>query len=290
LSAAANSVGRTPGVPLVFDPVAETVEAVAAAGGAGPGLVTSMSSALAGRQVLAGSYVPIDLGAWVAAPEPNAPDELARQATAGSDAIEELMGVRPDTRTAVVDRTVTPDALSALRAMGVDQLVIPEDQLGPLSGDAAQVTFTQRFDVVNSEGRPMRSVMADDGLASRLTATSDPVLNAHLVLADLAVLFFDRPNLSRGAVLVVPREQMVPEQTYDALLRGLSRPSIDAGIAEGGHQIIAPLTVDDLFDVTDPATGTSRGQQVLVRPYTSDAPASLGSLPADVATTRAQIA
>jgi hypothetical protein len=290
LGAAAASLARTPGVPLVLDPVPETVEAVASVGGAGGALLTSMGRALSGRQVLAGTYVRMDLGAWVAAPDPNTADEIARQATTGSDQVEELLGVRPDTRTTVVDRTVTPDALTTLRAMGVDQLVIPEGQLGPLSGDAAQVTFTQRFDVVNSEGRPMRSVMADAGLADRLRATPDPVLNAHLVLADLAVLFFDRPNISRGAVLVVPRDLMVPEATYDALLTGLSRASVDAGIAAGGHQIVAPLTVDDLFDVTDPATTGSRAQPVLVRPYTSDAPASLGDLPADVATTRAQIA
>jgi hypothetical protein len=290
LAAATDALSRTPGVPLVVDPIAETVEAVAAGGGAGTGMIASLTSALAGRQVLASTYVPIDLGAWVAAPDPNATDEIERQTTSGRDGIEELLGVRPDTRTAVVNRTVTPDALTAMRATGVDQLVIPEDQLGPLSGEAAQVTFTQRFEVVNGEGRTMRAVMADEGLASRLTATPDPVLNAHLVLADLAVLFFDRPNLSRGAVLEVPRDAMVPVETYETLLSGLSRPSVDAGIAQGGHQIVAPLTLDDLFDVTDPATTPGRGNPVLVRPYTSDAPASLGNLPADVATTRAQIA
>jgi hypothetical protein len=290
LMAAGRALARTPTVPVVVDPVPETIDALASAGEPGAGMVASLSTALAGRQVLGGPYVRIDIGAWVASTDPSAPDELTRQATTGSDVIGALLGVRPDTRTAIVDRTVTPDALTRLRAMGVDQLVIPEDQLGPLSGEAAQVTFTQRFDVVNGEGRTMRSVMADDGLADRLTATSDPVLNAHLVIADLAVLFFDRPNLSRGAVLLVPRELMVPEATYDALLTGLSRPSVDDGIVEGGHQIIAPLTVDDLFDVTDPATTSARGNPVLVRPYDADAPASLGGLPADVATTRAHIA
>ena len=188
-----------------------------------------------------------------------------------------LLGTRPDRRTTVVNRSDTPEALTRLSEIGVDQLVIPEDQLGPLSGQAAQVTFTERFDVVNGEGRAMHAVMADAALADRLTATDDPVLNAHLVVADLATLFFDRPNTARGAVLAVPADLNVPEATYDALLSSLARPSVDAGNAAGGHQIIAPMTLDDLFDATQTATSTSRNAP-LVRSYNADAPHGLGSL------------
>jgi hypothetical protein len=245
LGAAARALVDNPTVPLALDPVPETVESFAGSGEASSSLVSSLARALTGRQVLGDSYVPLDLGSWVASTDPSAPDELTRQATTGNDVLGAKLGARPDRRTTVVNRTDTPEALTRLNEIGVDQLVIPEDQLGPLSGQVAQVTFTQKFDVVNSEGRAMRAVMADAALAERLTATDDPVLNAHLVIADLAVLFFDRPNAARGAVLAIPRDLDVPQATYDALLSSLARPSIDAGNEAGGHQIIAPVTLDD---------------------------------------------
>lgn len=289
LGAAARAVARNPSVPLALDAVPETIEAVYSTGESGTTLVSSLARALAGRQVLGDTYVPLDLGSWVASPDPTAADEVTRQATTGNDVLGAFLGTRPDRRTTVVDRSDTPEALTRLSEMGVDQLVIPEDQLGPLSGQAAQVTFTQRFDVVNGEGRNMRAVTADAGLADRLTATDDPVLNAYLVVADLSVLFFDRPNVARGAVLVVPRDLSVPEATYNALLSAVSRPSVDAGIEQGGHQIVAPTTLDGLFDATDAATTSSRGSPVLVREYTADAPVSIDSLLDDVRATRARI-
>jgi hypothetical protein len=127
--------------------------------------------------------------------------------------------------------------------------------------------------------------MADGGLADRLTATDDPVLNAHLVLADAAVLFLDRPNVARGAVLVVPSDLAVPEETYDALLSGLAQPTID----NGAQPVVAAMTLDDLFDSTQPSTTSGRGAPTLVRPYDADEPGSLGSLLDDIRATRAEI-
>ena len=145
---------------------------------------------------------------------------------------------------------MTREALTWLSEVGVDQLVVPEDQLGPLSGQAAQVTFTQRFEVLNSDGRAMRAVTTDAALADRLTATEDPVLNAHLVLADLAVLYFDRPNVARGAVLAVPPELAVPEATYHALLTGFKTRTgcpvlVNTSFNVRGEPIVA--TPEDAF-------------------------------------------
>jgi hypothetical protein len=284
--AAADALGATPGVPLAIDPVPETIESLADSGEEGAAAVSAIAGAQAGRQVLSGTYAPIDPGAFVASPDPLAAEEITRQTATGTDVLSAELGARPDRSTAVVDRLVTPDALTRLNESGVDQLVIPEDQLGALSGQAAQVTFTQLFDVVNGEGRPMRSVMADAALATRLTATTDPVLNAHLVLADLAVLFFDRPNTSRGAVLAVPRDATIPRPTYDALLGSLTAARLEEGVAEGGRQIVTPMTLDDLFDHAQTATSGSR---TLVRPYSSDAPGDVSPLIDQLRASRARI-
>ena len=286
LEAAARSLARTPNVPLSVNPLPETVDAMSNTGDTGASAVASLAASLTGRQVLGGSYARLDLGAWVASPDPTAIDELDRQTTTGNQVLTGLLGVRPDRSTAVVDHTVTADALTRLYETGVDQLVIPEDQLDPLTGQAAQVTFTQRFDVVAGDGRPMQAVMADTGLADRLTATDDPVLNAHLVLADAAVLFFDRPNVARGAALVVPPDLAVPEATYDALFGGLARSTPDTD----AQPVLAAMTLDDMFDSVQASTTSARGAPTLVRGYNSDPPGSLGSLLDDVAATRAHIA
>lgn len=286
IGAAVDALAAEPTVPATVDAVPETLDSLSSTDPTGPELLGRLQGALGVRQVLGRTYAPLELGAWVASPDPLADEELTRQATTGNEVTTALLGRRPDRRTSVVDRSVTEAALTRLDEVGVDQLVVPEDQLGPLSGQAAQVTFTQRFEVRNGAGRAMPAVAADAVLADRLTATDDPVLNGHLVIADLAVLFFDRPNIARGAVLVVPPTDAVDEQTYATLLAALTRESIEAGMVESGHQIVAPVTLDDLFDLTDPAT---TGREVLVRPYRADAPAPLGPLVPDIQQTRARI-
>ena len=174
--------------------------------------------------------------------------------------------------------------------MGVDQLVIPEDQLGPLSGQAAQVTFTQRFDVVNGEGRTMRAVMADPGLADRMAGHGRPC--AQRVpgrRGPLGVVLRSTEHAARRSARGATATCPCPRPPTTHCSQAVSRPSVDAGIEQGGHQIVAAVTLDGLFDTTDPATTSSRGSPVLVRPYTADAPVPIDELLVDVRAARARI-
>lgn len=92
----------------------------------------------------------------------------------------------------------------------------------------------------------MPAVLEDSGLANDLSI-SDPVLAVHELLADLAQIYFESPNLThlvdgsqvpepRGVVAVAPADWAPSTDADEALLDGL----IDS-------PIVRPATVDDLF-------------------------------------------
>lgn len=280
------ALARTPSVPLAVQATPETVEALATRDQQfSTSFVRSLAGALRGRQLLDRTFVNVDLGAWTA-PELNA--ELARQLHGGSDTLAALLGTHPDGRTWVADPTVTPESISVLRFLGVDQLVVPADQLGAPPAD--DVTFARTFDILDSSGAAVRSVQTDPTLRDRLTATEDPVLNAQLALADMAVLAFDRPAQARGVVLALPADSEIPVPTLDALLGGLTGRAGEPGT--GGRAVVSPATLDDLFTVTDPAPPpgrpTARGT-AFVRSYTADGSRPMGLYPSELDATRRRV-
>jgi hypothetical protein len=126
-------------------------------------------------------------------------------------------------------------------------VVIPEAALEPVS---RTTTLTEPFEL-EVRSRRMRAVASDPGLAAHFAGSvEEPVLSAHRLLADLAVLYLDRPGRPRASV-VVPPPQWVPEGTFvAAVLSGLA----SSPILEGS-------TLSAVFDRVPPAT-TGRGPLV----------------------------
>lgn len=259
-----------PDVPLTVIPTPDTVATLAG----GPRLAR-LRRAVEGRQVLSSSYVPLDLAAWVAA---GMQDDLARQVAAGDDTLADHLVDRPDRRTAVVDDTITPEALTRLRELGTDQVVIPAEALAPLDESAFPVTLGQTFEVQDSFGQTQRAAAADTGLRARLDPTDDPVLDASTLLADLAVLYFDRPNLTRGVTLTLPRVWEPDASFLDTLLGALETPGI-----------IAPVTIDQLFARVPAATAGGENDPdgpTLVRTLVPAESPTLGGYPGALSLTR----
>lgn len=263
-------------VPVTIDPTPETIEALSAAG-ADTDPVSKLKGSSSGHQVMSSPYVKIDIGAWINRARQDLVDE---QFAAGTSVLTERFGAPPEGSTAIVDETITPESLDFLHSRGIDKIVVPQDQLSELPSNAQKVTFTQSFAIETPSGTTMRAVTSDAELSSRLSATDDPVLNAHLALADLAVLYMDAPSLSRGVVLVLDRTSNIDGKMLGALLDGLRSP---AGVVTAGTRpAIEAVTLDELFETTDAATspGSGRdGPSVLVREYSSPDAARLGSLP-----------
>lgn len=258
------------GVPLTVVPTPDTVVSMS-----GTPRIARLRRAVDGRQVLSSQYVPLDVSAWVAA---GMDDDLVRQTTAGEVALADRLVDRPDRRTAVADATLTADAVGRLRDLGADQLVVPEEALAPLDASAFPTTLAQPFEVQDAAGHTTRSVAADLALREHIDRTDDPVLDASNLLADLAVLFFDRPAERRGVVLTLPTVWAPTDRFLDTLLAALADDSV-----------VAPVTIDQLFQQVPEATvggPADPGGEPLVRTLEPEASPSLGGYPEALPLTR----
>lgn len=279
-------LAKDPKVPLTIAPVPETVVALQQRDrSTGSNTVEKLTGAVAGRQVLASPYVRLDLGAWV---NSSMDEELIQQFNAGSESLATLLNTRPDRRSWIVDKTVTPQAMAKLRELGVDQVVVPEDQLTKLDSNMFSVTLTRRFELDTPIPRT-QAVMADGILRAHIVASDNQVLNANRLLADLAILYLDQPQLHRGAVLLLPENGATPKEFLSILLDALGSPTPPGSNAK---PMVEGKTLDELFASTEPAghfggrgpaDGVSRPEPTLVRGWTSNPPGTLGTYGAQLA-------
>jgi hypothetical protein len=255
-------------LPLTIDAVPAAVGALDTPGTTAASSIDRVAQSLGNRQLLANPYVRLDTGAWVAN---GLVAQLDGQVDAGARVLGQAFGgAEPDGRTAVLDRTVTPAALSYLHGIGVDRVVVPSDQLDePNTSD----TFLQTFEVDDGDGAALEAAVADVGLTARLVGTQDAVLNAQRTIAELAVLYLEQEGVERGVALVVPPG--VDTTTLNLLLTALTRPA-----AGDGRAIVAPVTLDDLFSETPRATVGQRNRSTTLKlGYEAPAAGTLGGYP-----------
>src|SRR5207245_10397995 len=122
-------------------------------------------------------------------------------------------------------------------------VVVPDEAVSRLDERVFNRTLTQPFSISGLDG--VRAAAADPGLSAHIGESGDPVLDAHHLLADLAVLFFDDPPDKRTVVVPFDRDQHIDPQLLDALLTGLD-PVTD--------RIMQPMTLATMF-ATVPRAG-----------------------------------
>ena len=224
--------------PLTLVPTPETLGAL---GAVRPEALDQLRQALPGRQVVAGPYVDIDTVALVDA---GLGQEVVAQRRRGAEVVADALGVDPDARTRVADGDdLAPEAFT-----DIDRLVAPEEALAPLD---RPLTLANPFLVGGSDGRLIEAAAVDPGLSADLTGTDDPVLAAHHLLADLAVLAYDSPGLERGVVVRPPPGRITPPELLATALGAL-----------GSGSVVRPVTLDQLFAEVPRATA---GGDELVR-------------------------
>jgi len=283
LDATVTELAARPDVALTLVPSAESLALLGTRGPDGEAAVAALRGR-AGRQVLGGPYAPIDTGGWVAA---GLVPEMADQWAAGTATLEALLGSRPDPTIAVLDPTVTSDALGWLTGLGVEAAVVPTAQLEPLTDRTEDAAFAQQFQISAGEDRSIRAVIGDDATSGRLADDDDPVLAAHRALAELAMLHVLRPGTARGAAVVVPRD--TDPQALSTFLAALADPS-GASSGSVGAAMVAPVTLTDLFAATGEAEVTRNGRTtVLERAYRSDPPAGMGAYPTSLRASRDEL-
>jgi hypothetical protein len=272
----ASALQRWPDLPLTVVPTPESMESLAV-DPASPdaALLEAVRRGSTGRQVLSGPYVDLEPAAWLQAAGLTT---LSRELDFGVNALTaQFSGV--DAATFLADPTLDAATASWLRDRGVGRFVVPESAMAPLDGEDFPVTLTQRFLLDGVAG--VEAVMADHTLAGHVGETGDPVLDAHHLLADLAVLQLDDPPSERGAVVELPAATPINPAFLAALIEGLTT-----------IPVLRPVDVATLFD--EVPLGGSAGEtdgsgEPLSRVLRPAAPADLGTLPARVSAGEADL-
>jgi len=216
----------------------------------------------ASHQVLSEPFAPIALGQLARS---GLAGDIGGQLERGDSVLAGLLGIEPTRGTFVSTQGVDIKTVKLLRALGVDQVVIPRNNVvsldlsytptAPFMIDGSESLASSSSSSSSSAGSPRRArlgglegMLADGGLAAELPesasgplrapASNDPVLASQTVLADLAQIFFDEPFAAarRGVVLVVPRSWTPNSAFLSSLLSGL-----------GTSPIVQPTTLNQLF-------------------------------------------
>jgi hypothetical protein len=245
-----DALAAHPQVPVTLQPTPDTIAGLEATD---PTAVARLGRSLAGREVLAGTWVPTSLPAMLA---DGLGDQVSLSLTRGDDALATYLGTDVAGRTWVQDGPVDQSTLSFLRGSQFDRVVLPESDLDPNPG---RLTVVQPFEVAAADETLARAAVADAGLQLHFTDQPDPVLAAHQLLADLAQIFADAPNdLQPRGVVIVPPVSWVPDPAFlDAFLGGLD-----------GSPLLAGEQLDAFFDTVPPAS--ARDGDPLIRQVVTD--------------------
>lgn len=263
LDIVARALEVTPSVPLTMVPVPETLDALAALGPSGPSsgvdgpsgpssgvdgpaTLTALRRATVGRQVVTNAYVELDVAAYGQA---NLVDEVYRQRAEGLRTVEASLGTRSDLSTWVSSESLAEDGLTRLRDLAVERIMLPEGSFAPVD---RPLTLTRPFLLEDDKGRLIAAAAADPGLTAHFSG-EDPVLAAHHLLADLAVLWGDEPGIARGVAVSPPDDWRADPAFLAAALPAL-----------GTSPILDPVTLDGFFGRLPPADERTGGPLVRI--------------------------
>ncbi len=198
------------------------------------------------HELTSAPFTPVDAATLIGGALPT---ELSLQIARGNEAVAAATGRPVPDPAAGLGAWVTNDALdgatvAALVADGYGELVLPSSEL---SSTPATGSTTQPFSLPGGRGPTVRVMASDPDLASRFTAQpADPVLGAHQLVAELAQLYYERPNgASPRAVVAVPPTSWSASPAFVAALLG----SLSA------NPMVEAVTIDQLFSLfPTPAT------------------------------------
>lgn len=299
LDAEADQLGQYPSVPVSLAPAPETIDTLADHDRTtGSHLLADLRTAIAHRDVLAGPYVNVDSGAWVAHGLATGYDQ---QLVAGAQALSQL-GTTVDQTAAVADPDVSPDSLSQVIDNGAHVVVAATDRLAPVTTRApadSDQPLTQWFDLAAAGSDHVEALPADSAMASTLDQGADPNQAAHQVLAALALVSLDHSGSQacirqagqpcrRGVVVQLPSDATRSQAVLSALLAALAAPTAD-GVAT---PLVQATSVSAFTSTVDPSSASDRTTTTgttTLRHLDSRSIAGLGTYPRTFLDTTADI-
>jgi hypothetical protein len=232
VTATADALVTTSSAPATIELGGQTVQALADTGHLPTLTALSQLSARGTSEFVAAPYTPVDPTALVDA---GLTSELGLQLSR-SDQLLDAATIEHTTG-AGAGPWITGDGLddptlAQLAAAGYHQVVVPPSAVtsSPSSGSSAEP-----FTVNSPHGAGVTALVSNADLSARFTSDpSQPVLVASQLLAEMAQIYFEYPNLTRPRTLVaVPGPGWTPDATLVTTLMG----------ALGSSQILQPVTV-----------------------------------------------
>jgi hypothetical protein len=209
------------------------------------------------HQFASTSFTPVNAATLVDA---GLSGELAAQVSRGTQALASAIHQPSTSGGAGLGAWITNDALdpatlTQLASAGFNQLILPAAGISspPTNGSTAEP-----FPLATTHGAPITAIASNGDLASRFTgAAGDPVLAAHQLVAEVAQMYYEKPNdtTPRAVVAVAPNDWVADPTFVTALLGALA-----------GNPIVQPVTASGLFDTVGAPTACHDGCRLLGGP------------------------
>jgi hypothetical protein len=228
---------NTDAVPLTLAPRPETLDGLADLADSGLDLLAELDEARGQRPVLARPYTDVDIAALMASGHIS---ELNAQAEGGANVVRNRFGIEPTPGMWLADGTLGGPAAQMLVELGVGRAIVPPEAVGDVPGVEDGVVPAGTIQL--GDGGPI-TMVSDPTLGERLTG-DDGVLGAQRFVAELAMLWLERPADQRGVVVHVPADARLDTQLVQTALAEVSE-----------SRILSPVTLDALFGVVPPADG-----------------------------------
>jgi Family of unknown function (DUF6049) len=230
LEALATALARSD-VPVTLAPGPETLDALAEAR---PEALDALRRATEGRTVLARPYVDVDVEELIGS---DLGGEVADAVQRGAAVLLGQLGsVDVEGRTWWADDRLGVPGLDALRFVGLERAVVPEERLEPRD-PSPLFTPTAPFALGEDDTGAMPAVGLDPDLQAHFDGGDDPVLAADHLLADLSVLYLDAPGFdARGVAVAPPRGRTTDAALVRAALDGLEV-----------NPLLRPVSLGELF-------------------------------------------
>jgi hypothetical protein len=227
----ANLLAKAADVPVTLAPQPETLDGLANAGGAGGAAVAALVEASGDRPVLARPYTDVDLEALQ---DSGLASEEHEQVEAGAATLRNLFRREPVPGIWLSGPTLGDDAVDEAIDLGMDRAVVPPGAVEDGDVPAAPVTL--------DDGGP-RVMVSDHELATHLRG-HDGAVDAQRFLAELAIMWFERPADPRAVVVRIPGDTDIVPSTVARALNGLS-----------DGQAVQAVPIDRVFDVPPDRSG-----------------------------------
>ena len=220
---------------IVLNP--ETLDGLAASGRADDErLYNAIVEAAVDRHVIGGPYVSVDTASLEAV---GLIDEVVELTDLGDTTLEAHLEGDTDAFTRLLGPDATERDARSEQQLGVRNVIVPSDRVVP----SGLTTAARPFQLELASGE-MVAVATDVALSDRFTALRDPVLAAHHLLAELAVIFFEDPQAERTVVLM-PTDRQTPDQAFlEVLLASLETHTI-LGTSTVADAVFLPLERDE---------------------------------------------